>query len=276
MLKRNVFFGMAVTVLAMSICGIVDGAGSSSPAPDTSFLLSAIERKIGSTLRKMDEELAAAALKLAECGLQGPQAREALIRLCEAGPGIVDCAAVSMDGRMVTIEPKEYQKFEGADISRQAQVVLLHRTAKPVMSDVFSTVEGFPAVDLEHPVLDRNGRLAGSASILFRPEVFLASLIEPMVKDHPVEVWLMQKDGRILYDADKEEIGRMLFEDPMYQGYPESLARARKIAEDRVGEITYEFLGTGLKDPVVKKARWVTLALHGTEWRLVVIQPIPK
>ena len=63
----------------------------------------------------------------------------------------------------------------------------------------------------------------------------MPALIEPMVKDRSVEVWLMQKDGRILYDADKEEIGRMLFKDPMYQGYPESLARARKIAEDRAG-----------------------------------------
>jgi hypothetical protein len=31
----------------------------------------------------------------------------------------------------------------------------------------------------------------------------------------------MQKDGRILYDPDTEEIGRMLFDDPLYKPYPQ-------------------------------------------------------
>ena len=276
MRKRNVVFGMAVAVLAVSLCGTAGGAQGSAPAPETSALLSALEQEIGGALQRLDKALAAGAGTLAECGLKGPRAREVLLRLCGTGPGIVDCAAVTREGRMVSIEPKEYQKFEGADISKQAHFMKLKKTERPVMSEVFPTVEGFPAVDLEHPVFDRDGKLAGAASILFRPETFLAALIEPVVKGHQVEVWLMQKDGRILYDADKEEIGRMLFEDPMYQGYPESLARARKIAEDRSGKITYEFLGTGLKEPVIKKTRWVTIGLHGTKWRLVVIRPIPK
>ena len=44
-------------------------------------------------------------------------------------------------GKLVVVEPPEYRKFEGADISKQAQVIQLHRTRKPVLSAVFRSVE---------------------------------------------------------------------------------------------------------------------------------------
>jgi MFS family permease len=43
-------------------------------------------------------------------------------------------------------------KFAGPDISGQEQVGRLWETGRPVLSSVFTTVEGFPAVDLERPV----------------------------------------------------------------------------------------------------------------------------
>ena len=226
-MKRYIVVLTAVAVLAASACSTPGKPGNGSPggpAPsgqaDPSALLGSLEGRIGTALEKMDHELASAAGRLAETGLAGPRCREILVSLLDIGPGIVDCAAVSPEGRMVTIEPGEFHEFEGADISNQAQVLELHRTRRPVLSRVFQTVEGFPAVDLEHPVFGREGEPAGSVSLLFRPEEFLAALVEPIVRDLAVEVWIMQTDGRILYDADREEIGRMLFTDPMYQGYP--------------------------------------------------------
>jgi hypothetical protein len=191
--------------------------------------------------------------------------------LCRSYPYAVDCAVVDRNGRMVLVEPEEYAKFEGSDISTQEQIIRLRESKKPVLSKVIKAVEGFDAVDLEHPVFSSQGELAGSASVLLRPETLLAAVISPVVQGMPVDVWLMQKDGRILYDADKEEVGLMLFDDPVYKPYPQLLALGTLIARERSGTGSYEFLGRGLEKPVMKDAYWTTVGLHGTEWRLVAI-----
>lgn len=73
-------------------------------------------------------------------------------------------------------------------------------------------------------------------------------------------------ERRILYDPDTEEIGRMLFDDPIYKPYPHLLDLGRRIAEERTGSGSYEFPAMGgLEEPVRKEANWSTVGLHGTE-----------
>lgn len=113
--------------------------------------------------------------------------------------------------------------------------------------------------------------MTGTVNVLIRPETMLAAIISPVVQGMPVDVWLKQKDGRILYDPEATEVGRMLFEDPVYKPYPQLLALGTLIAREKSGTGRYEFLGWGLQKPVMKDAYWTTVGLHGTEWRLVVI-----
>ena len=141
---------------------------------------------------------------------------------------------------------------------------------------VFRAEEGFDAVDLEHPVFAANKEFVGSVSILLRPEQLLASVIEPLVRDIPTEVWVMQKDGRILYDAKKDEIGRILFTDPLYRPFPGLLAIGERISKEPQGHGTYEFYSKETKKTVTKEAFWSTIGLHGVEWRLIATRYLPK
>ena len=84
----------------------------------------------------------------------------------------------------------------------------------------------------------------------------------------------MQTDGRVTYDEDASEIGKNLFIDPLYQPYPQLVSLAREIAVETTGTGEYEFLDTGLNQKVKKEAVWRSFALHGTEWRLVLIQVV--
>ena len=93
-------------------------------------------------------------------------------------------------------------------------------------------------------------------------------------QDQQATAWAMQTDGLILYDPDPEEVGRNLFQDPLYKPYVQLLSLGERIASERSGSGVYEFLGPGLTDPVVKSASWATVGLHGTEWRLVVVRVI--
>ncbi len=233
-------------------------------------LLAGLKDQIDLQFNKLDKALGQAGVDLSKTGLTGTEAVKVLYGLCSANPEIIDCAAVDPKGIMVTVEPGEYKNVEGADISAQEQVAELHRTQKPVLSKVFRSVEGFEAVDLEYPVFSPDGSLAGAVSLLLRPEFILEAIITPALQGLPAEAWLMQTDGRILYDQDHEEVGRMLFEDPLYKPFPGLLEIGRKIAAKEAGTGSYEFLGLGLEKPAQKKTFWTSVGIHGTQWRLVV------
>jgi len=241
------------------------------PVTELPPILSELRKEITTELNKLDHELARLAESISDKDVNAVETRKMLADLCRSYPYEVDCAVVDRNGRMVVVAPEKYAKFEGSDISAQEQVIRLREQKKPVLSNVIRTVEGIDAVDLEQPVFSSRGELTGSVSVLFRPETLLKAVISPVIQGMPVDVWLMQKDGRILYDPDEAEVGRMLFDDPVYKPYPQLLALGTLIARERTGTGSYEFLGSGLEKPAKKDAYWTTVGLHGTEWRLVVI-----
>ena len=256
--------------------GVAEHAPADSAGNEMPPILAELQKEITLRLGKLDAALAVAAEGLSETGLQSPEARKILDELCRSTPYSVDCAAVDSAGRMVFVEPEEYRRFEGTDISTQEQVIRLRESKKPVFSRVIPTVEGFDAVDIEHPVFSPAGEFAGSVSLLFRPESLLSGVAAPLVQGLPVDVWAMQKDGRILYDPDEEEVGRMLFDDPIYTPFPGLLSLGREIAKERSGSGSYEFLGRGLKKPARKEAYWTTVGLYDTEWRLVATHTLAE
>jgi hypothetical protein len=239
---------------------------------DVPPVLLEVEKKISSVLNKIDSDLSHATKKISKVGIHAPEAREILRELCKSNSFAVDCAIVDKDGTMIVLEPERYSQFEGADISKQEQVIRIHKTRKPVLSRAFRAVEGFDAVDLQYPVFSHHGKMKGSVSILIRPEAFLSQIVFPSIEGVPVDIWVLETEGRILFDTDKEEIGRNLFQDPRYKPFKQLLLLAKKIKKEHSGSGTFEFLGTGTEEHVTKRAYWSTVELHKTEWRVVVTQ----
>src|SRR5262249_19281322 len=221
-------------------------------------------------LHKLDTDLAQAATQLAAVGLTDSAAHQILLKLCADNPAVVDCATVDLAGRMVALEPAAFKQFEGVDISQQEQVRRLHRTKKPVLSNAIRAVEGFDAVDLERPIVSPQGKLRGSVSLLIKPEALLSAIIAPAVQGFPVEVWVIQRDGRILYNPDPELIGRNVFHDPACGPSPPFHSLARKIAATKAGSGIYDCRLQGHQAAVKKQAFWTTVGLHRTAWRLLV------
>ena len=277
---RYDFFGRKVVAFKKSkltgwiyAMGIVQGAAGSGTMPP---ILSELENETKVALDRITTALAEASTDLSASGLEGADARDMLHNLCGGVPYAVDCATVDLEGHMVTVEPERYRKFEGSDISKQEQIVLVQKSRRPVISKVFRAVEGFDAVDIEYPVFSPEKEFMGSVSLLVRPDSLFSNIVTPVIQGLPVDVWVMQKDGRIMYDPDIEEIGRMLFEDPLYSAFPELLSLGKTIARKKSGSGSYEFLGKDLKGPIRKDAYWTTVGALGTEWRLVVTHNIPE
>jgi hypothetical protein len=218
----------------------------------------------------MDAEVAAAAKELAKTGINGDEARKIVRKLAKSNRYCIDCSTVDMKGNMAIVEPEEYKKYEGTNIIGQDQVAMLRKTGRPVLGDVFVAVEGFYATALEHPVFSEKGEMIGSISLLFKPEYFFKSVVETEVKGLPVHVWVMQKDGRNIYDDDPKQIGKNILEDPMYKPFPTVVNFAKKIASDQTGSGSYDFYDIGTKEVIKKDAVWTTVGLYGAQWRLVV------
>jgi len=239
-----------------------DTAGFPGPLLD-------LQRDIQNELNRMDRDLAAAAGELSRTGLDGEEARRILSGLAARYPWVADACTVDKNGKIVAVEPAAYHEFAGSDISGQEQVGRLWETGRPVLSSAFTAVEGFPAVDLERPVCNRQNELIGSVSLLIKPEQFFASFAVPELQGQRPEMMVTQKDGYVVYDSDSSQIGRNVFTDPFYQDYTGLPALTRRTAADRAGVGTYAPPDQPPQKQVVKRSVWTTVGLHGTEWRLI-------
>lgn len=216
---------------------------SAAEAANQPVILTTAEQQVTATFDRLDTGLKKAAKKLGETGLTGEGARQVLAEACKEFSYAVDCATVDNKGRLTTIEPAFYRRFEGTDISVQEQVRKILKLHKPLVSSVFRSVEGYDAVDVESPVFNPEGRFIGSLSVMFKPEKLLGDIIQPLVKGVPLAIWAMEPGGRILYDSDPAQVGLNIFTSTPYQPYKQLVLFAQKIAATAQGDGVYRQKG---------------------------------
>lgn len=206
--------------------------------------------------------------------LDTPDEIRLLLRhLYETNPEIVNVSFIDKEAVIMYIHPDEYSYVEGEWIGDQKQVQRLHETKRPVLSGNFLAVEGFYAADLEWSVFKEDGSLGGSLSFLIKPDLFLAPIILPH-SNEPYEFWIMDPDGTILYDQDIIEIGRNLFDDPLYKAFDNLIEIGHEIAAKESGEDYYTFHSKGMESLVIKEVIWTSVGLHGTQWRVVLTKMV--
>lgn len=259
-----------IVVLAMML-GVVCGcAGPSDKEAQLDAVALQIQKAVQSKLDTLDGDLAAASSKLSRTGLSGSETRQILNELCRNNSFVIDSCTADTAGKMVTMVPEAYSKYEGSDISKQDPTIKFQATKKPTLSPVFKAVEGFDAVVLMQPVVSEKGDFIGSVSVLFKPETLFASVVEPAVKGKDIEVTVIQLDGLDVYDSGGVDTGKNLFTDPLYQPYKELISLGIKMVAQESGTGSYTFLNHA-GQTVKKQAFWVSVGLHGTMWRMASI-----
>ena len=241
-------------------------------ALDAAAVLLRLQSGIAAALETLDGRLSHAASDLGDTGLNDVAARGVLLNLSVTGPAIVDCTVSDARGKLIAAEPAAYHGAEGADLRDQPNVRHILASKRPIMSEVITVAEGFPAAVISTPVFTNESRFAGFASVVFRPEVLIAGVAGPAVNGTPFQVMVVQTDGRVLYDTDPAQVGRMTFEDPLYADYPDLLDAARRVTAERYGTATYGFAVDG--ETVEKEIAWTTAGRHGAEWRVAVIREV--
>ncbi len=261
-----------ITLLVLLLIGFSSPAPAQLSPPPARIVnaLNDIAKAVQESLNAADTDTATAATELAKVGLSSDPARAILSDLCNKHPSAVDCSTIDPNGIMTAIEPAAYHKFEGSNINTQEQVKRLHQTRKPVLSLAFKAVEGFYAIDLEHPIITRKGEFLGSVSIIMKPQPSLKKTIEPEVSAMIDDVWVMEESGRILFSRYPQSIGDNRLSKPSYVTGPTFDALVREITSTPEGTGHFHTPPVGKTDPALRRCIWKSVSLHGTTWRIAL------
>lgn len=263
--------GIIVCVLYLVSCFLLTAPAGAMGAPPHLPGIVDLRAEIAAELNSIDSDLADAAQRLSTVGLHDGSA-PILLNIYNRHASIVDAATIDPDGYLITIQPGRYKSSEGQRINEQPHFMEVVRTGRPVLSGIFKTVEGFYAASIIYPVRNLKKQTIGYVSVVFKPDALMAAIIKPYTSS--VEAFALQADGRIIYDKDIYQIGRMTFADPAYQKYPDLLRLAARITQEASGAGTYTYPVGYSNTPVRKTTEWTTVSLHGVEWRFAVSQTL--
>ncbi len=252
---------------------------------DMPFMLLQIQADVQGSLNDLDLDVENASQDLSVTGLEGTAARGVLRKLLEANSNLAQAATFSKEGMIIIAEGERSEGAEGADIGSQEHIAHVLRTKTPTLSKQFLLVEGYNATSLVYPVFSPQGEFVGGISAIIEPDKLMNTLVASRLQSDiydqsnnqsnitDITFWLMDLDGLLLYDEDPSQIGKNLFQDPLYKPYPNLLELVgQRIVAERSGHGYYNFFEpTDVnKTTVYKECYWTTAGLHGREWRLVI------
>ena len=189
-------------------------------AAELQGLLLRVQGNVTGVLHTLDEATTEAAIGLTETGLTGDQADMILNRTSRVTPYVIDCITVDPEGTILATEPEQYKGVIGENIGNQTHFLRLSRYKIPVMSGMIPTVEGVPSVDIASPVFSRDGLFIGATTALISPGDLFADQMSEIQGRPEYGFTVMQTDGLIIYDSDAMQVGRVLFDDPLFEPYP--------------------------------------------------------
>jgi polar amino acid transport system substrate-binding protein len=260
-----------------------DNSSTPNATADMLFTLLQIQANAQGCLNDLDMDVANASRDLSATGLEGAAADEVLRKLLETNSNLVEVVTFSKEGKIISAECKGCEGGEGADISSQEHIAHVLKDKTSTFSRQFLLVEGYNGTALAYPVFSPQGEFLGGISTIIEPDKMLNNIvaaqlhfdIENRSNITDYSFWMMDLEGLIAYDRDVSQIGKYLFEDPLYKPYPSLLALGERMIKERSGHGYYSFQVTeGDRKVMTKESYWTTVGLHGREWRLIFTKMI--
>ncbi|RJR16050.1 MAG: PAS domain S-box protein [Nitrospiraceae bacterium] len=174
---------------------------------------------------------------------------------------------VNQEGRILHTVP--HTSATGSDISGQRHIREILRDHKPVVSNVFWTVQGFEAVALHVPVF-RGAEFKGTVAIVIDFEKLARSYLEVIRIGRTGYAWMVSRDGTMLYSPVPGFTGKSVFE--TCRDFPSIISMTREMLKGREGSATYTFnrIREQTVEPVKKYAFYMPVRIPGSYWSVVV------
>lgn len=178
---------------------------------------------------------------------------------------------VDKNGRIAYTVPYN-QKAIGADISYQDHIKTIMKTHQPVLSDVFTAVQGYQCVVYHVPVF-RDGNYQGSLAALIPFKSLSKEYLENIKIGNDGYAWVISQKGVELYCPVPGHIGKTIFQTS--KKFPSVISMAKEMLEGKSGTITYTYdklRGKNI-DTITKHAAYHPIRLGNTFWSIVVATP---
>jgi O-acetyl-ADP-ribose deacetylase (regulator of RNase III) len=265
-------FFICAALLALSSCQSNSGKKQELKivSQDAMAAMNAVRLEVQTTLDKLHWSLKSAAATLGKRGLNGQGAQTALKNLYSAHRDLVNCGTVDLNGKIQAAGPVEYRSEGIEKLKKQTELMKELKKRSPQMGKAFKTDSGLLAVSLTYPVITPDGQLLGNVYLLFMPQPMIARTVESEIRNIPVNIWVIQPNGLILYDRDPEEVGQNILTDKYYAPYESLREFTRMIAKQDSGTGKYEFPTKGEKNKAIKTAKWTSVEEFGSKWRIVM------
>jgi PAS domain S-box-containing protein len=160
----------------------------------------------------------------------------------------------------------------GTDISSQSHVRQLMSTHSIVISDVFTSVQGFRTVALHMPVFE-NGTFKGSIAILIPFDTLAKDNLGAIRVLDSGYAWTISRNGIILYSPYPEQVGKSVFE--AFNSSPTVTAMAQEAMKGAHGTSTYTVSEDSLRNLSSLKFQAVYLPakIGSTSWSIIISTP---
>jgi len=157
----------------------------------------------------------------------------------------------------------------GLDISHQNHMITLMREHKPVISEVFRTIEGVDAIALHVPVF-RGAEFKGSVEILVDFKSLAKRYLDAIRLGETGYAWVISRDGTTLYSPVPDFIGKSVSEVDKDNPSLNALVRAMLQGREGVAEYTFQRIRTLHVSPTRKYAVYMPVHLGNTFWSICV------
>lgn len=174
-----------------------------------------------------------------------------------------------VDGKGVILDDFPDTHAVGLDISFRKHIVEMRRERKPVISEVFRTIEGLDAVALHVPVL-HGDEFNGSVEILVDFKNLAKRYLEVIKIGETGYAWMISREGTILYTPESDLIGKSAMavntDNPSLSALENAMVRGR----EGTAEYTSERIGARHVEPTRKFAVFLPVRFGNTFWSICV------
>jgi PAS domain S-box-containing protein len=160
----------------------------------------------------------------------------------------------------------------GADISSQSHVRQLMSTHAVVISDVFTSVQGFRAIAFHMPVFE-NGTFKGSIAILIPFDSLAKENLGSIRILDSGYAWTISHEGIVLYSPYPGQVGKSVFN--VFNNSPSVIAMAQDAMKGSRGVTSYTVSGDPARQEPPQKFQAIYLPVNigSTSWSIIVATP---
>jgi len=164
------------------------------------------------------------------------------------------------------------EKVIGNDISKQEHIKNVMSSQKPIVSEVFTSVQGFSTIALHVPIINDKG-YRGSLGILIPLDELGKQYIQTVITGESGYGWMISKNGIELYSPLPDQIGKSSKE--VYSDYPSVLSLIdstfKKESGTSVCNLTPKSVDS--KEPAKTLAAFYRVSLNNTFWTIIIFTP---